>query len=189
MALWGGWTAWPMQLGMANVSCLAVMPLVVCITVMQLAFEVHIWCKCDIIVKPSIAMCSGNFYYAIKDKIMKKPLKYYEELNLRELKNDTKKLIYIPKDLHDMINAKGLIMDEKPNTLIKDAILFYIDHNWGETIPSHATVRELITELRRDLKDNFKFDEAKEKLSTEKDIGGYDEIEDLLDEMELDETK
>jgi len=120
---------------------------------------------------------------------MKKELEYYENLNLKELRNDTKKLIYIPKDLHDMINAKGLVVDEKPNTLIKNAILFYIDHNWGESIPNHATVRELINELRKDIKDSFRFSEFKENRDSEKEYGGYDEIEEMLVEMKLDETE
>ena len=68
-----------------------------------------------------------------------------------KMRNDHMKMVYIPIGLNVLIKQKAKELGKKDNQIIKDSILFYIEHGWGESVPSDASVKELLEGLRMDV--------------------------------------
>ena len=77
-----------------------------------------------------------------------------QKIEFSEQKNDCQKMIYIPKDMGIALKARADEKSTKVNTLIKEAIIFYMEHEWGGVQPNSHNLSASIAQLRRELREN-----------------------------------
>ena len=77
-----------------------------------------------------------------------------QKVEFSEQKNDCQKMIYIPKDMGTALKARADEKSTKVNTLIKEAIIFYMEHEWGGVQPNSHNLSASIAQLRRELREN-----------------------------------
>ena len=77
-----------------------------------------------------------------------------ETINFAEQKNDCQKMIYIPASLGAAIKERSDATNTKVNTIIKDALAFYIANDWGGEDISPVSVMDALERIRSNMREN-----------------------------------
>lgn len=67
---------------------------------------------------------------------------------IRLMKNTHQKMLYLPPTLNYLIDDKARSINVKPNALIKEALIFYMQNDWGNTTPNDLSNEDVEIRLR-----------------------------------------